>query len=488
MKNVKAIKTLLTLALVILYTVSSYADEYTDRTTLRDKLEFRYVANPSATTYVTLDNTQIFSGTETGAFWTNSNMRRAQELVRALLRDNQNGGDATVQHYAARMIGVLNKTVRVYLYDDIAALTSAASTNWRMCLDNPSAANPKVWPCANNQSLVDDRNQEYARCMGQTVPARLDGTYAGYMHLGAHHMNSKGLSWTKGTFIHELVHTQDRSDMRLHLFWVNGANYMYGRDRTHYDIEAVPNMAMTYKEGIANTITLLYNGGRANFYFDWFSRNGNLMVEKNPNPQGTGAGTGRCVVAVNPSADAWLYNQIRTSGATEVGTAQGGTYGLFRVRDLEPKFIVHNEFILSLIFSEYTRHISFNKFMQALGASNSQLWRVSASGVAILFENMCRVGLPDGVSVDDLNRMSVAGPQKYFLPLAYADYFTGYRATSKNQFKAIFENMLPQAWVDAYWDNARQTVRTAVPMPATPQWSNLTDIAIALGITQSTPD
>jgi hypothetical protein len=487
MKNIKIIKPLLVLVLAML-SVSSYADEFSDRTTLRDKLEFRYIANPNASTYVTLNNTQIFSGTETGAFWTNTHMRRAQELVRALLRDNQNGGDATVQYYAAKMIKVLNKTVRVYLYDDTAALTNTARTNWRMCLDRPTAPNPKAWPCANNQSLVDDRNQAYARCMGQTVPVRLDGTYAGYMHLGAHHMNSKGLPWTKGTFIHELTHTQDLSDMRLHLFWVNGANYMYGRDRTHYNIEAVPNMAMTYKEGIANTITLLYNGGRANFYFNWFSRNGNLMVERNPNPPGTGAGTGRCIVAVNPSADAWLYNQIIASGATERGRDASGNYGLFRVRDLQPKFIIHNEFILSLIFSEYSRHISFNKFMEALATSNNQLWRVSASGVAILFENMCKKGLPSGVSVNDLNNMSVPGPQKYYLPLAYADYFTGYRSTTKTQFKAIFENMLPDAWINAYWNNARTRVRTAVPMPATPQWSNLTDIATALGITQSTPD
>ena len=89
MKNIKAIKTLLVLVLAMLYTVSIYADEYTDRTTLRDKLEFRYVANPGATTFVTLNNTQIFAGTEAGAFWRNGNMRRAQGLVRALLRDNQ---------------------------------------------------------------------------------------------------------------------------------------------------------------------------------------------------------------------------------------------------------------------------------------------------------------------------------------------------------------------------------------------------------------
>lgn len=487
MKNKHAIKMLL--VVLFAWQMSNSYSQANDRTTLRDKLEFRYIATPTATTYVTLDNASIFSGTEAGAFWTNTNMRGGQGLVRALLKTSQNGGDATVQYYAARIIGIVNKPVIVYLYDDTAgSLSNAAVNNWSMCLDDPNAAVRKAWPCASNQSTSDDANQAWARCMGQTVPARQDGQYAGYMHMGAHYMNRQGLPWTKGTFVHELVHTQDRSDMRLHLFWVNGANYMYGSDGTHYDVEAVPNRAMTYMEGIANTITLLYSGSDANFYFNWFSRNDNMMVEINPNPPGTGAGAPRCEVAVAPSADAWLYNQIVRSGATERGRARSGAYGLFRVRDLQPKFIAHNEFIIALIFSEYSRHISLNKFMQALRASNNQLFRVSASGIATLFKNMCEAGLAPGETLTSVSASGITGPKKYLLPLAYADYFTAYRATSKSQFSEIFENMLPQGWIDLYWDTEKDNVRTRVPMPATPQWSNVTDIAIALGINQSVPD
>ena len=467
-----------------------------DRTVLKDKLRFFYFATPNDTTAapVILDNNAISSGTESGAFWTNNNMRRGQALVRALLRDGQNGGDGSLQYLAAKIVKVINKPVQVFMYDDVTALNSAAKTKWGMCEDS-QAATFRAWPCANNQSTSDDFTQAVYRCLGQTAPARTDGTWAGYMHLGAHHMNANQLSWTKGTFIHELVHTQDRSDSRNHLFWVNGSNFRYGLDGSHYSTEAVPNLAMSYAEGIANTITLLYEGNTANQRFNWFSSNGNYHVEINPNPVGTGTGNlHRCRVASTPSPDAWLYQQMVAAGNTErrrVTVTNGGvttTYAEFRIRDVQPKFIIHSEFILALIFSEYARHISTGTFMQALRTSNNQLFRVSASGIAILFENMCRAGLPSGVSVDDLNRMSVAGPQKYFLPLAFADYFTAYRSTNKRQFKAIFENMLPDAWINAYWDNARTTVRTTVPMPATPQWSNLTDIAIALGINQSTPD
>lgn len=489
MKNTHPIKILLALTFLMLHAMNSYANAASDRTILRDKLKFYYIANPNNTTSVLLNNTRIFDGTETGAFWTNNNMRRAQALVRALLRDRQNGGDTRLQSLAARIIKIINKPVIVYLYDDVAALTAMARTNWSMCLDNPSAANPKVWPCANNQSSSDDWDQNIARCMGRPVPARSDDRWAGFMHLGAHHLNANQLSWTKGTFIHELVHTQDLSDSRMHLFWVNGSNYRYGLDGTHFTTEAVPNMAMTYKEGIANTITLLYEGNVALQRFNWFSNNSNLWVEINPNPVNTGPGSvHRCLDATTPSNDAWLYNQIIASGIAEQRRNTAGTYAAFRIRDLQPKFIVHNEFILALIFSEYARHISLNKFMEALQTSNNNLWRVSASGVAVLFENMCTVGLPVGETLGSVSASGLTGPKNYLLPLAFADYFTAYRATNKNEFKAIFENMLPQGWIDLYWDSARTTVRTAVPITATPQWGDLTSIAIALGITQSIPD
>lgn len=470
-----------------------------DRTVLKDKLRFFYFATPNDTTAapVVLNNNTIHGGTESGAFWRNNNMRRAQALVRALLRDGQNGGDASLQYLAAKIVKIVDKPVQVFIYDDVAALNNAAKTKWGMCSDAQTATF-RAWPCANNQSTADDFTQAVHQCLGQTPPARTDGTWGGYMHLGAHHLNANQLSWTKGTFIHELVHTQDRSDSRNHLFWVNGSRFRYGLDGNHYSTEAVPNLAMSYKEGIANTITLLYEGNTANQRFNWFSSNGNYHVEINPNPPGTGVGAlHRCQVASTPSPDAWLYNQMVAAGNTEtrrinvVTNATTGattTYAEFRIRDVQPKFIAHNEFILALIFSEYARHISLETFMRALRTSNDQLFRVSASGIAILFENMCAAGLPSGVSLDQLSRMSVAGPQKYLLPLAYADYFTAYRSTNKNQFKEIFENMLPQGWIDLYWDTARTRVRTAVPMRATPQWGDLTSIAIALGINQSVPD
>jgi hypothetical protein len=83
-----------------------------------------------------------------------------------------------------------------------------------------------------------------------------------------------------------------------------------------------------------------------------------------------------------------------------------------------------------------------------------------------------------------------AGPKPYLIPLAYADYFTAYTSRTKDDYAGIFENMLPREWVDLYWDGYKDAVRGAAPIDAAhqPQFGVLTDISIALGVNQSTPE
>lgn len=494
MKTLKNIYKGTFLVVCFLFILNSTAQN--DRSILKDKFRFIYVANPNNNNSIILNNDQIYNGNETGSFWTNNNMVRGQALVRAILRDNGNGGDQSLQYLAAKIVKIIDKPVLVYLYDDTSVtLTSASIQNWGLCADDPSSANPKAWPCAINQSLADDFSQNIASCLGNADPGRADNNWAGYMHLGAHHLNRSPVVWTKNTFIHELVHTQDRSDNRMHMFWVNGSRFRYGLDDNHYGIEAVPNLAMTYTEGIANTITLLYDGAKSTEMFNWFRDNEALLVELNPNPQGTGPGAVHpCLDVTHPSPDAWLYNVMRSEGEREDRIINYPTptstsrYAIFGIRDVAPKFIVHNEFILAMIFSEYAQHISLGRFISALRYSNDQLFRVCASGTALLFENMCIEGIPPGETLGSLSQsQSGVTEKKYLLPLAYADYFTSYRSQSKADFEAIFENALPQGWIDLYWDTAKTTVRNAVPLN-NPKRVDLTDIAIALGITTSSID
>jgi len=150
------------------------------------------------------------------------------------------------------------------------------------------------------------------------------------------------------------------------------------------------------------------------------------------------------------------------------------------------RFIVHNENIIALTFSEYARHLGLPKFLAALKTNDATLFRVSTSPIAQLYNTLCRAGL-DGRPLSSVMGVNEAGPKPYLIPLAYADYFTAYRSQTKADYKAIFEDMLPQEWVDLYWDGYKDLVRRAVPIDAThaPTFGNLTDISIALGVNAS---
>ena len=162
-------------------------------------------------------------------------------------------------------------------------------------------------------------------------------------------------------------------------------------------------------------------------------------------------------------------------------------YAYFRIRDLPPRFIAHNEMIIALVFSEYARHLGLSKFMNALKANDRTLFRVSTSPIAQLYSTLCRAGL-DGRPLSAVTGVTEARPKPYLIPLAYADYFTAYRSQSKDDYKAIFENMLPQEWIDLYWDGYKDTARAAAPINSSRalEFGDLTSIAIALGVNQST--
>jgi hypothetical protein len=126
----------------------------------------------------------------------------------------------------------------------------------------------------------------------------------------------------------------------------------------------------------------------------------------------------------------------------------------------------------------------------AIAAVNSQGRRTSGSWVAMFYKSLCEQALPAGQTIEAIKRAPTSGGAKpYLLPLAYADYFTGFRSTTKDDFKQVFENQsYMNDWIDVYWDQARTQVRAAVPSSGTPVFGNLTDIAIALGVNRSEPD
>ncbi|TMQ49698.1 MAG: hypothetical protein E6K71_04095 [Candidatus Eisenbacteria bacterium] len=430
------------LLLVSLFTAACFgaarpasADD-ADRTYLLGKLVFYYVDTPNQTTVppLILDNGAIARGTESGLFWTSPKVPGLQRLVRALVKPPSQGGDESLQSLAAWILKVLDKPVMLTLVNDVdAPLSAGAFTRWDACDDGHGR-----------------------------------------------------------TFVHELVHTQDRSDRQDVRFWLSSRWYNYGADGKHYTVEAVPNLRATYQEGIANTMALTVDSEMRRKMFKWFADNDVVLVEKALAPRSFYLNDHPCASAFEfPSQDIWLYDQLRVAGAHEVTSTPPmlAGYAEFQIRSIPPQFIVHNEYIISLTFSEYAWHMGLGKFLRAIKTNDAALFRTPASPIAKLYETLCTMGL-EGRPLASVQNVNEAGPKPYLIPLAYADYFTGYQSRSKADYASIFENKLPQAWVDLYWDGYKDAVRSAAVLDTThkPQFSHLTDIAIALGVTQSVPD
>lgn len=460
-----------------------------DRTYLRGKLVFYYVDTPNQVAQfpLVLDNAAIASGRETGVFWTSTKVPGLQRLVRALLRPPAQGGDDYLQSLTTWILKVLDKPVMLTLLNDVDATLSAnAFTRWDACDDG----NGRAWPCASNIATMDDWRANCARRNGETVPARRD-QWAGQMTLGQTVFSSGSGGNPTATFIHELTHTQDRSDRQDVRFWLSRRWYNYGADGTHYTVEAVPNLRSTYQEGIANTMALFVDSDRRRDMFRWFADNDVVIVEKALAPRSVYLNDHPCASVFEfPSQDIWLYDQLRAAGAREVtSTTPIAGYAQYQIRSIPPQFIVHNEYIISLTFAEYAWHLGLGKFVRALKTNDAVLFRTPASPIAKLYETLCTMGL-DGRPLSSVQNVNEAGPKPYLIPLAYADYFTGYQSRSKADYASIFENKLPQAWVDLYWDGYKDEVRSAAVIDAThkPKFVHLTDIAIALGVNQSEPD
>lgn len=460
-----------------------------DRTYLRGKLVFYYVDQPNTVTLPpsVLDNAAIANGTETGTFWTSTKVPGLQNLVRSLLKAPDKGGDDYLQMVTAWIVKVLDKPVMLTLVNDVdAPLNSAALSRWDACDDG----NGRAWPCASNMATSDDWRAKCAAKTGGTAPARRD-SWAGQMTLGQAVFNGSSAGKATGTFIHELVHTQDRSDRQDTRFWLSSKAYSYGADGTHYNVEAVPNLRASYQEGIANTMRLVVDMDRRREMFTWFANNDVVLVEKALKPKGVYLNEHSCASMWDfPSQDIWLYDQLKAAGAKEVtSTAPIAGYAQYQIRSIPPKFIVHNEYIISLTFAEYAWHLGLGKVLRALKTNDTALFRTPASPIAKLYETLCTMGL-EGRPLSSVQNVNEAGPKPYLIPLAYADFFTSYRAASKTEYAAIFENKLPSAWVDMYWDGYKDAVRSAAVIDAShkPKFENLTDIAIALGVNQSVAD
>ncbi len=410
------------------------------RTTLRDKLILRYVSNPNASSpsWETLNNTEIYNGTYNGAFWNSSNMAGARQLVKALISGSGNGGDARLQLLAAEIIKIRDKPTIVYLLNDKSiSINNNAKSNYANCDDG----NGKFWPCANSFEITSSR--------------------AGHLFLGTFFLtdrNPQNLPATEikkeryGTFLHELTHTQDNLEWRPHLHRIGTRWYSYGQDGTHYYTEILPDINATYSEAIANAFSMYYHTSYYDETFDWFARGGEMLVEHPPS-------------GASPAFTSW-YSTLNARGITPVRNSnqRGFIYSHYNMAQIPLDILMNNENILAVTLEACRKYGGTSKYMRALTASNNELWKVSAQPVAVMFRNLCEMGLPPGVNEEDIPNVTLPAGSHVF-PLALADFFSGYEAQSIDEFKSIFGNQAyMNNYIENYWTSYRASVQAAAPL------------------------
>jgi hypothetical protein len=234
----------------------------------------------------------------------------------------------------------------------------------------------------------------------------------------------------------------------------DGQWFSYGADGDHYGIEILPDLNATYSEAIANAFGMYYDTYEYDDGFNWFAEGGFMLVEHAP------AGySGPAITSV--------LSALQSAGVRPVGSPRnirGSTYSTFRMSDVPLGLIMNNEIMLAIMLEATRLYGGTDEYMAALKSSNRELFKVCANPVAVLFRNMCRVGLPAGVNdITGLNQST--GNYSYVFPLALADFFTAYEAQSKAEFKQIFENQgYMDPWIDEYWDNHRTNVMQMAPL------------------------
>lgn len=415
--------------------------QISDRDYIISKVRVFYVANPNSATIAInqvsasaiINDTNIFGTTN------NNNMDKCAEFVKQLFKPVSNGGMPDLQRYTANIIRLQNKIVYLYFFNDFQnPMTQAAKTNYGFCLSSSNF----VWPCA-----------------WHLTTGAIADTISGVVSMGEQYFRDNSITIGRRTFLHEMMHTQDEADRREHLWYSVPAaqSFSYGSDNVHYYVELTPNITATYKEGIANTFTYLYSNAERRETIRWFAENGECIVE-----------TAR---PAHIPASMWLYSSISSTNPPGLGRTPTSprynrsivsNYKIYRIAELSSQYIIHNEKIMGIIASEYSKKVGFAKFISALKQTNSDVSQVSTSPLAQLIKNFCLTALPAGLTVQQVTAVSRA-EMPYLYPLALVDYFTYYRTNSKEEYSALFEGLLPEVWVDLYWTAGRLITREAAP-------------------------
>jgi hypothetical protein len=144
------------------------------------------------------------------------------------------------------------------------------------------------------------------------------------------------------------------------------------------------------------------------------------------------------------------------------------------VRDIEPFMFAVKEVNTAIVSNQQQDPVALIVNKMALGLTSR------GDSLAAILSQLQTTGVLDS-------------PYYVALPLAYFDFFTGFAASSKNEFNALFNNEIDPTLLNIYWDYFKDRVRTVSIAPGSGSasdrqsriWNNLTDVSIQCGVNQS---
>ena len=462
-KTTTGFKAVLVLSVFMwLFNFTARADAAADRAYILSKFKFYYVVNPNTSDVTSLLTLSGSASDARSVFDGNTLMDSMKVFLKCLLNDRAHGGDELFQNAVKEILSIRGKDIAFFMYHDAVPLNDFAKRTFVNCVNRGY-----VWPCANSFTAA-------------TTAPNTVGTYWGKIHIGQYFLSAVSRNDAKFIFLHELTHTQDMSQFTMHPFIVNRKPYKYGSDNRHFYHEAIPSMSNAFKEGIANAFAYQFQRPSARVapeLVNWYNPTREIIVETNtPTPDPT--------PGVSP--DIWLNQQILAAGITPISS--GGGYSTYRLSQLPPRIMIHNEMIIVNIILAYMNHVNFATVARAFKTYNMGTNSVfSGTGnLQTMMTTLCQAGLPESMQAQSFPSCAdFPGRKVYLLPLAYADYFTGFSSTSVSGFNQLFDNGLNGDLIQCYWNN-RAAVRTAAQAATVRNFTQAsTEIAIALGINTS---
>ncbi|MEJ2111862.1 MAG: hypothetical protein P8Z37_18525 [Acidobacteriota bacterium] len=415
---------------------SKSADANSDslRTYIQSKLKVYFVANPNARraknqleiSEDASDDRKVFGDTV-------HNNEVFENFLKMIFNDVAHGGDTAFQYGISQILSIRDKTMAMFLYNDVQPFNAFAKRSFVNCVDDSSY----VWPCASNTS-----EGEWG--------------YFGKIHLGRHFLSNNTDKELKYTLLQELGHTQDMSDFPIHGFYVGSKYYNYGADAMHFFEEAVPAMGSAFKEGIANALAYKYiMSGNSTRLEDWYDPDKRIGVEINAPKYYSWL-----------EKDLFLYKQLNDANITPIDTSGG--YAYYKLSQLPPKIRIHNEMIVASIFYAYMKHVSESRVIHSLKLFQSGQVFSREGSMTLMLASMCRINLPTSQARTTAAVLASSDKGVNIIPLAFTDYFTGFSAQSKNDFNGLFTRNLMRKQIEYYWkyrDDIINSCRTAKDWP-----------------------